>query len=361
MDESSKRTGRLIVRTHCGLGNRLGAMLSAAVVGEILEVPVDVYWPEKSEDCFGAFSSLFEPESVAGLTLIPGDERAPWVDAQTVSTGELRRALSAGETLYLNAYTIFGFELVGSDVFFGRIQERLRALRPSPRIVSLLGPMASPQIGVHIRCTDHFPCRLLTPRWTYRTALKVIEEKCPGATVFICSDSPGFVRELQQSSRIRIVTSPGTEIEAESARSSLSGTQAALVDLWTLARCKVILCASLSTFAFTAKNIGGAEAFSISAAADPVRLRLPQFAWFLARQMDYVAATDSWKPRGQAKGSVGGVRGLFATTFARIVRSSFYQDHPLPGQRRSLYKRLAGFFNSRPCQDALAQVSTPSV
>jgi hypothetical protein len=355
--------GRLIVRVGAGLGNRLNGLLSALVVADIFNVPLEIVWPPDHSDCFGSFDALFERDGLEGVP-IHTDIDGPWQDARETKTAALRAALAAGETVKLYACTVFAYDATDGWRFFDAMRSRLRAMRPVADVRAILDTIPPARVGMHIRFTDHLPCIAVTPRWCYRSTVALLNRHLGDEPVFLCSDTPAFSAELRDALGGRAVMPPPLPVSRDRTRNTLDDTRAALVDLWLLAQCRLILCSPISSFAATAQLIGGGLAQPLAWQADPKRYRQTLIAWAIWHRVDYDFVRGAWVRKKTKRGErwIAGPVSAVTVPIARIFASSLYQDHPPAFLRRKFERRLESFLLGSACKTALTPSTTsPSV
>ena len=342
------------MRVSFGIGNRLAALLSALVLSEHFQVPLQIVWPPGEEDCAGAFDSLFERESFGDIEIID-EADGPWVDAKGISSAALKEAFSNGEAVRIRAYTLFGIDLLEGYKFFERFRAHLRAVRLSPQVTRKFPTDRPSKIGMHLRFTDHFPCTVFSPRWSYLVTARELVQLFPQERIFVCADSPHFAKEIGAILGQNAVLSRTLDSPKERIRSSLAGTQAALADLWSLANCRVIVSSPHSSFAMIALTLGGGLHCPVAIKTETIRHRQARYAWALFFRLSYDAATDAWsvlnKPTEHCSAKFSDkLLGRFALQFTR----PWYQDHPPKFLQKRLERRLHKLLLSPSCQNAMA-------
>lgn len=217
-----------------GLCNRLRAMLSVAESGR----DVDVLWHANSE-CAARWEELFEPVPFTGLHIKPCPLRH--------RPGLWRLRLNK----YLHLAQVYsGLPLREYDT---ALVQRITPL-PSlmQRIDALCQGFTPHTIGLHIRRTDNQQSIAVSTDEAFRRRIDTLIAADPEATFFLATDDDDLRRELVRAYAPRITCQ---DIPAE--RHTLQGMQAAVVDLWTLARTGRIIGSHWSSFSSTAAEIGG--------------------------------------------------------------------------------------------------------
>jgi hypothetical protein len=322
------RVGRIVTRLGGGLGNKLCGLLSAVVAGEITNSEVHAFWAPRSPGCFASYSDLFEPCRFPGVSIVEDyPSGVDWLPASRVTGDSLRRELAAGRTVHLHAHDLFGRDLLPLWQVDERVRERLRALQPVASVRQLLDHIPKTRFGIHVRMSDHLPCRMLTPRWCYRRVLRMLAKRYPGEPVLICSDTPRFVQGLK-ASHPGVISLPSPFEKSCDNRASLDGMRLALAEIWKLAQCEVVFAPPCSTFSRVASNLGGGRHFHLSSL--PYRLRhwTTEMGWMISAQLEYDPKRDAW--RGASKADTLVARGKFALLagVASVACGSLHQDWP---------------------------------
>ena len=105
--------------------------------------------------------------------------------------------------------------------------------------------------GVHIRRTDHIELIQSSPLEAFIEVMQNLVRENPAARFFLATDDVGVKRQLISQFKDRIITQ-----EIELSRNSDSGMTGAVTDIYCLAKTRIIICSSKSSFATTALLIG---------------------------------------------------------------------------------------------------------
>lgn len=338
--------GQLHLLTRYGLGNRLCALLSAAVVAEELGAELHVTWAPSDIACGARLGELFELSSLHSITLIEQiDPGVKCQEAKLLGGADFKQALGSGGTLRVVAHELFGQDLFPSGTFSQKLREKLRELRPVPEVQRLIDSVPAAKIGLHARMTDHLPSRMITPRWCYRQAMRTAAKLGEGRKVYVCSDTPAFVDELVAAHPSVALSLPRHETAFRESRSTVESVRIALAELWILSSCDVILASPFSSFARIAIILGGGNYCNILAWTHRLLVRQKQFAWFLSNCTFYIGR-DRWTAGAGSKASR--FRGKLVSALANRICSHLYQDHAFILQRLRLSRRVASSLKSNP-------------
>lgn len=260
------QSGELIIDLKSGLGNRLCALLSAWVIADAEGVPVRFRWSKSVREGIPcAAEDLFDCSRAPLIESVAEDddseENIPSLASLPVGFGTRVRA---GETIHGRSWSLLTYHGMPDWEFFNRLRERFALLPPSPAVRELMDVPHGDYVGIHVRYTDHFPSYVTTPRWLYRWLVETILETLPGQKIWICGDTPDFIRELQSMAPSRIAISACAESGSAPDRNTPAGIQLAFAELVTLARARVIFGAPFSTFAQFAMYLSGGRNFHVT-------------------------------------------------------------------------------------------------
>lgn len=217
-----------------GLCNRLRAILSVAENGE----SVKVLW-HANRECAAKWEELFAPMQFSNITM----EACPMRHRPSLWRLRMNK--------YLHLPQVYsGLPLREYDAALVQRIQPLPALMQ--RVETLAQVFTSHTIGLHIRRTDNRQAIAVSTDEAFRRRIDALIEEDPEATFFLATDDDGLRRELVSTYAPRITCQ---DIPAE--RHTLQGMQAAVVDLWTLARTGRIIGSHWSSFSSTAAEIGG--------------------------------------------------------------------------------------------------------
>ena len=155
------------------------------------------------------------------------------------------------------------FDLVTRTVFLHAwwqivpSETRYAFFRPHPTLLGEINALASSlpgqnRIGVHVRRGDHAQATRDSPTSAFETRMDAMLSSGEADSFFLATDDDEIRLRLARRYGKRLIFRQGS-----SDRSSLDGMRGAVVDLWTLSRCTLLLASSGSTFAPTAAVLGG--------------------------------------------------------------------------------------------------------
>lgn len=224
-----------------GLCNRLRAILSIATTDpspSLAEAESLILWPVNA-DCAASWNDLFLPLPFEDLTLRP----CPFWHRPNIWRLRLNRLLHL-------PYVYSGNPLRAYDTAL------IRHITPQPALIQRIDTLSrsfTPHtIGLHIRRTDNSRAISVSTDDAFIRRIDTLIDADPQATFFLATDDDALRRHLVTRYAPRIHCQ---DIPAE--RHTLTGMQAAVVDLWTLARTTRIIGSHWSSFSSTAAEIGG--------------------------------------------------------------------------------------------------------
>jgi|GEM_PF-590332 len=270
----------LKLQVSAGLANRLRSIDSAVLLSRILNRKLEIEWPI-NEHLGADFNSLF---------VTPADFS---VFSKTAGFRVLRELLGSipffrREKCFLEIghASLSRFPLSDDPRQFFLHQVPLEKVSSScddvmirtdhafcyPEDFLWLQPIASIQeqveriacrfndcaIGLHIRRGDHRLAAERSPLSTFLREVERVIDENPLATFYLATDDVGVRSQLFARFGDRVVTSGATIC-----RNTVTGVQAAVVDLVCLARCREIWGSFGSSFAETAFHLGGGEFYLI--------------------------------------------------------------------------------------------------
>jgi hypothetical protein len=231
-----KRVREIELEVGSGLCNRITALVSGICLAEDLHCRLRVWWPFSAGKCAAYFSDLFDTKSLP-----------PWVwltDGRSSGTGIMCTTEPDAIALARS-----GKMIKSNSVFHrsdpDRWHRHLQALLPLPEILAgvrgngLMLPAGFIPVGVHVRRTDNLRSVQRSPLAAFITAMK----NMPEAYFFVASDDQRVVEKLVKKFPDRVYCH-----ERLRARNSVEGMKEAMVSLYTLALCRVILGSYGSTY-----------------------------------------------------------------------------------------------------------------
>ena len=259
-----------------GLGNRMAAVASAAAYCRERDIPLRVVWT-RAWGMAARYADLFEA-APAGVEIC----EAGWREKLTLDRPRRRnlwlprlcQRLLFDRCVYLDEVYAepegklslpAGFRAAG-DVYLVHLSEfyyrpgMYDALRPAETVARSIAQRTAGfdahTVGLHIRRTDNVCARRESPLEHFEEAMRR-ELEADGRTRFYVAtdDEPTKRHLLRLFGHERIMTSP----EAAT-RDSVEGIREALVEMYTLARCRRIYGSAHSSFSIVACRLGGHDA-----------------------------------------------------------------------------------------------------
>ncbi len=245
-----------------GLCNRLRHMLSVISLATDTKAGVEFRWPCNAE-CFARFDQLFEPLShTVGPALsrdLPGGKRdfylrktyrrlrgyrKQWRDNADAAT--LRQALMTdkGQKTYIAS----GYALTAYDT---RLAAKMFVPLPhlQDRIAQVTAHFGTNTIGMHIRRTDNAQSMAHSPVECFeRIAAQAVQE---GKQIYLATDDEGVLEHFKQTFGQHLLHAPFV-----GGRDTLQGMEAAVTDLWSLAKTTHIYGSYYSSYSEMAAEIG---------------------------------------------------------------------------------------------------------
>jgi len=245
-----------------GLGNRMRAIDSALALADALARPLRVIWT-RTDDCHCRFGAIFDP--LPGATVV---ERGWWAN-RALRRFELWSGRHSREVRQRDLHRLRGadydFRLLESErSVFIQTHDRFQPARERgfsifaptqplrAEIDRLSSSFTESTIGVHIRRGDHDPSRRHSPTSAFVERISAEIACRPTARFFLATDAPDVEEELTRLFGNRIVT-----FRKPFDRTTEPGVQAAVVELFALARTNRLLGSFYSSFSETAAELGG--------------------------------------------------------------------------------------------------------
>jgi hypothetical protein len=272
--------GFVYFEPYGGLANRIRVLASFAALARSLKEPVGFHWIHGPGKQVGApFEDLFEP--IDGVPHI--EERWQAVDQvlDLRSRNPLRRwrrqvrNRALGVDLMVRDWDAPGVRvdralqrlgrlspearvLVHTCYSFGNYRPHLQDLRPVSGIQERLDLLARrygfgpDSVGVHVRRTDNELARRHSPLSAFQEAMEQELRLKPDTWFFLCTDEPELEGVMEERFPGRVVV-----LEKDHSRENASGMEAAMIDLYLLARTRKVLGSYSSSFSQIASEIGG--------------------------------------------------------------------------------------------------------
>lgn len=268
----------LLVCAEGGLANRLRVLASALAVQDQWQCLLTGFWSLRAGELHAPFDQLFEP--VSGLkiadtpsyinSLRPALSRHFW---RRQLLNALNRRHGIGLYLYEDSSHPGAIEaalpearsflknvsnapvLIRTWQGFGTYYPFLRFFKPikplQNRIESLVPPAVMPPIGIHVRRGDHRAAIRFSPLESFFIAVDSNLRMSPESPLLLCSDDANVREAFLQRYGDQVIIS-----SAQLSRSSTEAIQDAVVDLFCLARCSLVLGSYHSSFSELAAMIG---------------------------------------------------------------------------------------------------------
>lgn len=247
-----------------GLCNRMRAIASGVNVAKKIGYPISVYW-NVNKDCYAAFSDLFQPVLVEGVTVkpytrfdfylaldrkrnfyIPGVVRNFIFDKQIVDGKCLDE--TEIEELQGRIYIISGGFV---DECYSLTDLFVPTLEIKERIDGLSSRFSENVFGIHIRRTDNTWSIQNNQIDDYLQFMDVKIETCSDVKFYLATDSMDVKRLMIDRYGDRIVFH-----QAILERTSVQGMKDAVVDLWCLSLTKEIIGSYYSSYSDIAAELG---------------------------------------------------------------------------------------------------------
>lgn len=261
---------------NVGLGNRLRAVASAALLAEDTGRRLAVDWSEPVNACGARLEDLFEPTPA----LLPRLPRCAWGAAETSERDVSDAARRAGAGLdrvqcwvVRTCATFYPAGLSERDDYIGTVDEGARydvaaaeaaaarrtrwfaRLTPVPAVlkrVAKLGGAPAPLVGAHVRRGDHRLPTMYSPLWlVFRTVDEELAKRgrgrADGGRVVVASDERACEeRLLAQYKGARCLAKGG---DPGSTREKRVAIRDALADMIALGSAEIVIGMWMSSFA----------------------------------------------------------------------------------------------------------------
>ncbi len=267
-----KSKGELVFVPSGGLGNRLRAVASAYHLSMCTGVKLRIYWFQDWA-LHAPFHSLFQPSPLLDLTegswptamLYDRPRRRNFflpkiyqrwrftqrIDEQQVTPLKQQgfdfEAWASGKRSYMSCYQDFG---LFPDALYSELFHPVEAIeRVIAHNMSLLG--SAPPIGIHIRRTDNLEATRRSPLQLFIDQIRALLAERPDQRFYLATDDEPTKQQLRQRFGQAIVTA-----DSKAERGTVEGIQAAVAEMFTLARTRCIYGTADSSFSVIASRIG---------------------------------------------------------------------------------------------------------
>lgn len=267
-----KSNGTLVFVPSGGLGNRLRAVASAYHLAQTTGIGLQIYWFQDWA-LHAPFRSLFQPsplfhliEGNAATALlydrprqrnlfisklyqrISFDQRIDeWQVTPLKQQGFDFEAWARGKRSYMSCYQDFGqFPNALYAQLFHPVESIERAIARN------MNKLGDHPIGIHIRRTDNLEATRRSPLHLFIDQMQALLEEQPNLRFYLATDDEPTKRQLRQRFGNAIVTANN-----RADRGTVEGIQAAVAEMYTLARTHCIYGTADSSFSVIASRIGG--------------------------------------------------------------------------------------------------------
>ena len=246
-----------------GLCNRLRAVMSAMALAEACNVALRVVWL-RDKGLGARFSDLFQPvegiiESASWMRYGVARRRNLWLPSLwqrctydcRITESDLAAILDRDDSETSKAEAVLqrmhGNVLIQTGLGFYPCDDRQFTQRfiPSEAVRQLLAPrlaMITPHtVGVHIRRTDNAQAILHSPLSAFEQAMEEDLERDPETQFYVATDDPSILTTLANRfpTQVSELGPKKAEVRTKKSptRSTVSGMQDAVADLFTLIAC----------------------------------------------------------------------------------------------------------------------------
>lgn len=260
-------SGDIVIVPAGGLCNRMDMLDSGLALGRALGRPVQLLWKLRPElNC--RFERLFEPiPGLAGVTHIRAwfgldslnlrlrqwcaDRRG----ADTIHRSELRSIRNDPSEVLERARASKELRVRG-DARFYQDETLYAGFRPVAALRARIEPVAAvlgDAVGVHVRRTDHEEARQASTLEGFVAAMHDERAARPGTSFFLATDDAEVRRDLRAEFGDALVLREPRSLDRNDPRA----IEDAVVDLWCLAACRMVLGSRGSTFSRAAWQLRG--------------------------------------------------------------------------------------------------------
>lgn len=269
--KEDKSNGELVFVPSGGLGNRLRAAASAYNLSLHTGVRLRIYWFQDWA-LHAPFGSLFQPSPLLNLTegswpaallydrprrrnlFIPRLAQSlcfsQRIDERRVTPlkqqGFNFEAWARGKHSYMSCYQDFG---TFPDALYGQLFHPVKAIEDA--ITRNMGLLGNAPVGIHIRRTDNVEATRRSPLQLFIDQIRALLSERPDQRFYLATDDEPTKRQLRQLFGTAIVAA-----DTQAERGTVEGIQAAVVEMFTLARTRCIYGTADSSFSVIASRIG---------------------------------------------------------------------------------------------------------
>jgi hypothetical protein len=266
--------GKLVFVPSGGLGNRLRAVASAYNLAQTTGIQLRIYWFQDWA-LHAPFHSLFQPSPLLCLTegnvaaamcydrprrrnlFIPRlyqqlsfDQRIDeWQVTPLKQQGFDFNAWARGKRSYMSCYQDFGSF---PNTVFAQLFHPIDAIER--KIAYNLSQLGDSPIGIHIRRTDNIAATRRSPIQLFIDQIQTLLDERPAQRFYLATDDEPTKQQLRQLFGAAIITA-----NSQAERGTIEGIQAAVAEMFTLARTRCIYGTADSSFSVIASRIGGNE------------------------------------------------------------------------------------------------------
>ncbi len=248
-----------------GLGNRILALVSTYKYAKETDSELTIVW-KREEASYAKFQNLFKP--LDGKIMVEEIVEMP-LKRQPLQTlwGYLKKRKYKTGAIFLDCDK-FGNEDSAHNVYRGRKyyskatglccpigHADFMCLHPSEVIDSMARDVWSRitdhTIGIHVRRTDHVLAIENSPMELFLETMDFCLKEDSEATFYVATDDQQVLSELTAKYPGKIINFSGPK-----SRNKEAGIQAAVIDMWSLSKCRKIYGSYGSTFSQCAALIG---------------------------------------------------------------------------------------------------------
>lgn len=262
----------ILAVSSSGLSNRLHLFASVLRIGPILSRNVRFYWP-KTEQLPIDFKELFKNNwPVIDERELDNSFFRTECSVKAYNVGERVRIDDKENIIFVKSWNEVRLDKDDDWVFLEE-QSILRSLEPVEPVRERAGQLLAsnrPFVGIHIRTCDMVGLHILkNPEGTITRAHEVYakgphehikaarEAINKGYNIFVCSDDVECEKAVEKAFPGRVYR----QVKGTEWRTTVGGMIEALVDLYALAKCELILGTKGSQFSRIAASIGGIPIF----------------------------------------------------------------------------------------------------
>jgi len=242
------------VRT-CGLCNRLRAMAGARTIAKLHDAKFWLHWAP-NVSCPGRFEHLFETDGISMISRAEAGRRGRHDDVlYCAHKGDASPTTSAVR------YRQFAPYEMEKEDFWALVQQQIMGLRPAAPLLRKIDDFSSDWppavIGAHVRRTDLMRCRVRSKAFFPRLDAEL--EKNPDVKFLLCCDCQHPLQAFRRRYGRRTLFYPKSFQARNPGPRALrrqTSMEAAVIDLYLLARTQKIYGSNCSSFSYYAANLG---------------------------------------------------------------------------------------------------------